>query len=456
MNKVVTVLVCVGVLCAVAGSVRAGEAVDEKRQAQNKLLALRAARVDAIRKLTERIKGLTINASTRVRDFVTTSDEINTSLTAYMSGMREKGEPRYMEDGTCEVTVEVTLRDTILHLKSSYKRYYKGDKVKIEDFEKMLITHKDKVLSETGTGAPRSEQWEQSGEIVALKGGTTVSSVPIPAAAKKFWMKWVTGQGRLMAIKSARVDAQRRLAERIKGVYIDSETRVRDFVTESDLVSVTMNTALRGARETGVRYHVDELIVEVEMVVKLRIVYADLKTYAERVYKDDKVKIKQIEQLTLKAKDTLIRETGMGVPPEKYLKNATKEVSVVVLTAGNPPKWCTRMIREIGRGVIDPDNENKAQAELMAYRAAELDARRNLAERIDGLTITSTTRVRDFVAQNDEIRTAMLTFQQGASVVEGSKKLAKDGTAEVTVEIDLRPLWNMIIFYQKKLKVALK
>ena len=54
----------------------------------------------------------------------------------------------------------------------------------------------------------------------------------------------------------------------------------------------------------------------------------------------------------------------------------------------------------------------------------------------------------------DTIRTAMLTFQQGAHVVEGSEKVMEDGTVQVTVEIDLRPLWDMVLYYQKTLSIT--
>ena len=160
MGRLLQILICVSVLAAITLPLEAQEdATSVKRKAQNKLLALRAARVDAIRKLAERIKGLMINSETSVRDFVTEYDEINSSLMAFLNGMREKGKPRYHEDGTCEVTVQITLRKTILNLQQSYKRYYKGDKVKIEDFQKMSITYKDTILTETGSGAPRSEEW---------------------------------------------------------------------------------------------------------------------------------------------------------------------------------------------------------------------------------------------------------------------------------------------------------
>ncbi len=457
MGRLLQILICVSVLAAITLPLEAQEdAATVKRKAQNKLLALRAARVDAIRKLAERIKGLMINSETSVRDFVTEYDEINSSLMAFLNGMREKGKPRFHEDGTCEVTVQVKLRKTILNLQQSYKRYYKGDKVKIEDFQKMSITHKDTILTETGSGAPRSEEWEKGIEMAVVKEGMLTSPRHMSAAAKAFWMQYCTGQGRLMAVRAARTDAQRRLAERIRGVFINAETTVRDFVAESDQVDVSMETFMRGFRETGIRYHQDELIVEVELTVKLRTVYASLKSWGQRHYKGDKVKITQLDKLVITVKDRLIKETGMGVPPERYLKDATAVIIETVRRGPNIPPWLSQRLRAVGNAALDTENENLAQAKLMAYRAAELDARRKLAEEIDGLMITSNTSVRDFITQNDEIETAMLTFQQGAHRKKGSEKLLDDGTAQVTVEIDLRPLWNMIVYYQKRLTIVIK
>jgi hypothetical protein len=50
----------------------------------------------------------------------------------------------------------------------------------------------------------------------------------------------------------------------------------------------------------------------------------------------------------------------------------------------------------------------------------------------------------------------MLTFQQGAHRINGSEKVAADGTVEVTVEIELEPLTNMVLYYQKKLSLTIK
>ena len=97
------ILICAVLMGVGGGSLWAQDAVSVQRQAQNKLLARRAARVDAIRKLAERIKGFQINSETLVRDFVTEYDEINTSLMTFIRGMREK-RVSYMEDGTCNLS----------------------------------------------------------------------------------------------------------------------------------------------------------------------------------------------------------------------------------------------------------------------------------------------------------------------------------------------------------------
>ena len=145
----------------------------------------------------------------------------------------------------------------------------------------------------------------------------------------------------------------------------------------------------------------------------------------------------------------------MGVPPEKYLKDLGNFGMAAIAFAELANNW-PPMLRVTGNAAIDIDSANPAQAKLMAFRAAELDARRKLAEEIDGLLITSSTTVRDFIAQDDQIRTSMLTYQQGVRRIKDSEKIMEDGTVETTVEIDTEPLWNMVLYYQEKLAVKIK
>ena len=249
MRNVITLVLCAAVL---AGSMAwADDALSHQQLAQRELLAYRAARADAIRKLAERIKGLNITSETLVADFVAESDRIETAMIAFLTGVREKGDPTYYDDGSCELVMEVTIETVILNLKSIHDHYYHGDAVSINDFDQMTLTNERKVLTETGMGVMPPEE-----AIVPVGSDHSVESRSyLYGAAGVFWDAHCTPQGRLMAVRAARIEGIRRLAERIGGVVIDSETTVQDFVAESDYIDLATNTFLRGIRETGVRYH---------------------------------------------------------------------------------------------------------------------------------------------------------------------------------------------------------
>lgn len=54
-------------------------------------------------------------------------------------------------------------------------------------------------------------------------------------------------QGRPMALRAAQVDAYRNLLETVQGVQIDSQTTVKDFVVESDVINASVSGLVKGA-----------------------------------------------------------------------------------------------------------------------------------------------------------------------------------------------------------------
>ena len=91
MKRFTTLLLGAALLAAWTVPAFAQDAVSEQKKAQNKLLAYRAARADAMRKLAERIKGLHITSETTVKDFVAESDQIQTAMQAFLMGAEEVG-----------------------------------------------------------------------------------------------------------------------------------------------------------------------------------------------------------------------------------------------------------------------------------------------------------------------------------------------------------------------------
>jgi hypothetical protein len=398
---------------------------------QQKLLAKRAAEADAYRKLAEAVYGLQINSRTYVRDFVTESDEIRGVVDAFIRGIR-LGTPTWYEDGSCEVPAEVTVAKVVETLRTAHERHYKGDDVKTADFESMTRRLEKKVIKVIGMGAPRPDLPPDLPEGVAEQLGAPPagpSEPPIP----EIWKK-VGPQARLMAIRAAEIDAKRRLAERIKGLRLTSRTQVRDFVTESDEIRTEMDTMLVGAEQVGPAYlHHDELIAEVRMRVPTEQVITNIKHWHSRYYKGDDVKGSDIESIVKTVVKRDFEETGMGVPPPQFIRRYEQQAEVRL------PEWAGQTLEAEGVGT-DPEFSTP-QGRLRAVRAAELDARRRLAERIAGLRIEGQTTVHDFTTGRDHVATQVDAIISTAAVT-GTR--FSDETAIVTVSVPGLRLWSPI------------
>lgn len=418
--------VVLAVLVAGASSAAAQDVSGEK----NKLLAKRAAEADAYRNLAEAVYGLQINSRTYVKDFVAESDDIRTEVDAFIKGIR-LSEPIWYEDGTCEVPAEVTVARVIETLRSAHARYYKGDVVKDEDFTAMTERIEKRVIKAVGMGAPRPDLPPDlpTGVAEALGPGPDAGiKPPIP----EIWQQ-ADPRARLMAIRAARIDAIRKLAERIKGLRLTSRTQVRDFAAESDTITTELNTMLVGAEEVGTYLHHDELIAEVTMRVPTEKVITTIRSLHSRHYKGDDVKGHDLEKIVKTVVKRDFEATGMGVPPEEYLRR------YVASTQAELPEWAMGALEAEGEAT-DPALDTP-QGRLMAARAAEVIAKRNLAERIAGLHLRSTTTVREFVAEHDDLEAMVDAVVVDAEVIETR---FTDQTAIVRVAIPGMRVWRVV------------
>lgn len=110
---------------------------------------------------------------------------------------------------------------------------------------------------------------------------------------------------------------------------------------------------------------------------------------------------------------------------------------VVEPVPGGGIDWSGRTVRARGTGVLDPGNTNKAQARLMAERAAVVVAQRNLLEIIKGVRVDSDTKVKDFMTQYDVVYTHVDGIVKGARQLGDAKYDSVAGTVDVELEADL-------------------
>jgi hypothetical protein len=110
---------------------------------------------------------------------------------------------------------------------------------------------------------------------------------------------------------------------------------------------------------------------------------------------------------------------GAGLPPAILLAQPTKLTAVGYGNMGRYSQY------------------TNGQQKLLAIRAAQVDAYRNLAEQLQGFRIAGNTSVATFATQHDTSRLSVDAFLRGARVV--NTTAAADGNYEVTVELDLAP-----------------
>jgi len=244
-----------------------------------------------------------------------------------------------------------------------------------------------------------------------------VSASPVSEAQKK-----------LLAKRAAEADCYRKLTEIVMGLKINGNTLVRDFVTESDTIQTEVNSFIRGIRLSAPRYF-DAGSCEVTGEITWKKVVACLRETHSRHYVGDHIKASDFNAMESRNEISVIKATGTGAPrPDAPIDQADGTVcqpgQEEYPSPSIPDLW-----RQIG-----------PQGRLMAMRAAELDAYRRLAEQLRGFKITSTTSVRDFVTESDEVATDLNTTLRGAKTVH--VYFHKD---EPIVEVTKEIPWEKII-----------
>jgi len=216
-------------------------------------------------------------------------------------------------------------------------------------------------------------------------------------------------QERLKAVRVAELDATRLLLERVYGVKITSDTTIYDLALDSDEVRAAVRQTIRGVTNTEEPEYREDGQVWVVRAVKLRQV---LETITETI-KEQKtwrgtVKVEDVENVERQNQDTVIDVMGNGALPG-----------------------------------------SEGLEKIQAKRAAEIDAYRKLAERLMGVSVTSSTKVKDFVLESDQIRACVAALIKGAKPVKIEYETTDD-SCDVTMQLKIADIFQVIRKYSKR------
>ncbi|RMH52188.1 MAG: hypothetical protein D6682_02415 [Zetaproteobacteria bacterium] len=84
-----------------------------KFPARARAMAVRAAKVDALRNLLEQMQGVRVEAQTLMKDAAVESDAVHTSMQGVVHNASMVGAPHYYEDGSVEVEMAVNYRGSV-------------------------------------------------------------------------------------------------------------------------------------------------------------------------------------------------------------------------------------------------------------------------------------------------------------------------------------------------------
>jgi hypothetical protein len=141
---------------------------------------------------------------------------------------------------------------------------------RIQGLVNVRFAYPSDVFRATGTGVPNPVAEPARPAVIVPEAEPDWRSLIISATGTGAAPAHLagTGQGYAMARRAAQLDAYRNLGENVMGVRIDSQTTVRNFVTERDDIQSRFNGFIQGAQIVEVR-ELPDGIVEVEMQIAL-------------------------------------------------------------------------------------------------------------------------------------------------------------------------------------------
>lgn len=195
----------------------------EAASAKDRLNAIKAAEIDADRLLIERVQGAEIETGTRVRDLISEQDLSRGLTTGFITGAQTVKAPIFLPDGQVQVVRQIQLEQVVEYIKRVVK-------------QKAYKNGLSQVVSDVTTPSRKT----------VITNLDVVGNSALPGSE---------GHQKIMSKRAAEIDCYRRIAARLKGMTVASETLTENFVFDSDQVDSNLMALVKDAVVKDIQYN---------------------------------------------------------------------------------------------------------------------------------------------------------------------------------------------------------
>jgi len=415
-------LVAILVMAAAAPLARGAEASFE----QERMLAVRAAQVDGVNRLTQMVLDARAGDGSTIRDLLGASSEKEIDLRVFLRSARMVGLPRFYSYGVAEVDVEAPADVVIAKVAALC-----GMKPTDAAFDDLRSRALDGSLHTSGAArAPTG----LAADVVAR-----LALAPPEVLPEMFPAGWerVTATGRVLAVREAHVDAYRRMRRRLRSLLLGPTGTVGDLV-QGSAAAAAFDAFVRSLAVVGPPRLMPDRIAEVDVAAPVRTLIAVLQDVRRLRGPGGRWTEEEIDRLSLRIKSDAIVVTGRGMPPETEIR---APAGAEVADGAPLPDWATDVAEGRGTARLALDVPDPERARLMAARSAKARALAELGRKVEAIDLGGGVTVRQRAAKDPVFRRDLETFLQSARTV--TYRAIHDGQGwEVVLRVPLLRLYE--------------
>ncbi len=273
-----------------------------------------------------------------------------------------------------------------------------------------------------------SEDWP------VLWGTGTATAADLAQGNRPAGWEDVTLEGIELAKRAAAADARAALLETAGRVKLTNAYRLSEFLRASDEIRAAVESDLEKTGKLTLDLAGDQIAVA-ELRISINDLIRILSDVHARLYRGDEIRPADFREMALLSSTAELAAAGLAGPPGRtILKNRFAELEL------DAPDWVNRTISAVGR-FDAPDGDRTTPDERVEL--ARIDGISRLREQVEALRVQGDVSVAAMLGYKPELKDDVVLFLSGARTA-GRPQRRADGGVDVTVELRLRRLWEIL------------